>query len=341
MLGLSQIKGNGGIPRFNRNLIEACDHHHELRVLSQNDASTGHFQGFKGNRILFALNVLWQLLVFKPQTLLIGHLNFVPLAIFKRFFPVQVVVVLHGIEAWKKRKKLGYFMSMVDEYWAVSEYTQKTFGQKNDIPAERVKKIFNTLPSDWEDPDCSIEYRNFFLTVTRLEKSEPYKNVDKVIQAIALNPDFLRDRNWNYIIVAAGSAVQTQKKLVEKLQISDLVQFCSNLSDAELKEMYSKCSFFILPSTGEGFGIVFLEAMAYAKACIGANDCGTTDVIDDGQSGFLVHPDIHEIREKLEILIADESLCKKMASAGYQKLQISFTFPNFKNLINKLLECVE
>lgn len=77
--------------------------------------------------------------------------------------------------------------------------------------------------------------------------------------------------------------------------------FESNITDKKLKKLYSQSRFFILPSTGEGFGIVFLEAMAFKKACIGSKNCGTEDVIDNNETGFLLDPTVENIQYALKV----------------------------------------
>ena len=58
-----------------------------------------------------------------------------------------------------------------------------------------------------------------------------------------------------------------------------------------MQRRYAEASIFIMPSTQEGFGFVFAEAMAYGVPAIGGNRDATPEVIMDGETGYCVNPD--------------------------------------------------
>ena len=74
-----------------------------------------------------------------------------------------------------------------------------------------------------------------------------------------------------------------------------------------LSRLYSRCFAFVMPSLQEGFGLVYLEAMNYAKPCLGCSDQGTEDVIVPGETGVLVRDpgDDDELAGGIESLLAD------------------------------------
>jgi phosphatidyl-myo-inositol dimannoside synthase len=338
---LPDYEGNGGIHRFNRNLVKAIRQQPgcQCEVLTLNDTgSTEIYRGFgqkKGAFMLAALRATWR---FKPDVIIVGLLNFAPLAFLKKLHNCRVVTILHGFEAWYRRKNLSPFYRWVDTFWAVSEYTRRVFAETNGVALRRVEKIFNTIPADWDQSDAPVEYRPFFLSVTRLDKGEMYKGIDKTIAAIGQLQDEMRAAGWEFRLVAYGNDVDRHRQLVEQHGVNDLVKFQSNLTDRELQDLYAGCSFFNLPSSGEGFGIVFLEAMAYKKACIGASDCGTEDVIVHEETGFLIEPTVKNIAGCLHQLVTNSQLCREMGEAGYERLHTTFSFQNFQQKIGSLLQ---
>ena len=89
-----------------------------------------------------------------------------------------------------------------------------------------------------------------------------------------------------------------------------------------LKELYQQCYALVMPSTQEGFGLVYLEAMQYAKPCVGCWDQGAEDVIVHGETGFLVHDpdDPQELFDTLRYLLA-----QWLGYNGYKRLTERFT----------------
>jgi glycosyltransferase involved in cell wall biosynthesis len=337
---LSDYEGNGGIHRFNRNLVQAIrEQGSHCEVLTLNDAGSNQvFKGHARSKGAFIRSAIARTWSSQPDLIIIGLLNFAPLALLRLLRSGRVAIVLHGFEAWYRRGKLAPFYRWVDKFWAVSEYTRRRFSTSNGVDPSRVERIFNTIPADWERGDLPVKYQPFFLSITRLDEGEMYKGIDKSIEAISEIREELRSGGWEYRLVAHGNDLERHKLLARELQVEDLVKFQTDLTDRDLKNLYANCAFFLLPSSGEGFGIVFLEAMAYRKACIGAAGCGTDDVIDNGQTGFLIEPTPANIRDCLRQLTENPDLCTSMGAAGYQRLNTIFSFASFRHRISALLK---
>ena len=106
------------------------------------------------------------------------------------------------------------------------------------------------------------------LTVGRWAASERYKGADELIRAVAQ----LREAfpTLNLVAVGGGDDLPRLKQIASDLKVSDAVHFLEGISRRELAACYSRADIFALPSTGEGFGFVFLEAMAFGKPVVGA-----------------------------------------------------------------------
>lgn len=92
-------------------------------------------------------------------------------------------------------------------------------------------------------------------------------------------------------IIGSGSELHRLHALCEELGIADAVHFQGALPNAEVLAAMAKSLFFIMPSIREGFGIVYLEAMASGCITIGTEGEGIADLIVSGENGFLVPPD--------------------------------------------------
>ena len=339
VLVLTDTESLGGISRFNNNL-RASLANHSVTTLALNDRGSDTVKGFNKNKILFSLAIIAQLFK-KPDLIIFGHLHFATFFSFTSFFKVKSIMILHGIEAWSIRNGLKKYLPKIHEYWAVSSFTQRKFIEQSKVEENTVLKIFNTLPHDWQQSGDNSFSKPYLLTVTRLAKEEGYKGVDTTISAIAELKDLFVEKKWTYEVVASGDDLSRHEQLVADLNLEAIVSFRTNVSDEDLQKLYAECGFFLLPSTGEGFGIVFLEAMAHAKAVVGAAGCGTDDVIENGKTGFLIEPSIETIKEKIEFLINHETERNELGQAGEKRLEEQFSFHKFSQTINELVEqCV-
>ncbi len=331
----TQVQGHGGIPRFNRNLIQVLSG--SANIYSLNDSNTlNAVAGYNRKKFHFLLAFI-QSVFQKPSTIVLGHINFLPFAFIAWLFKIKVVVILHGVEAWSLNKKQRFLAGFVNQFWAVSQYTKEKFHEESDVVKRKIFKIFNTLPQDWNVEGFERDYQKYFLSIARLSQEESYKGILESIEAIAEAKDYLEENDWKYIVVAHGDDVTKHEQLVSKLRLQNIIEFQKAVPDEELKKMYAACSFFLLPSSGEGFGIVFLEAMSFKKPCIGAIACGSSDVIVNGNTGFLVNRSPQEIKEAILKMTNDEKLIRELGSNGFDYLQSNFTFEHFDKRINELI----
>jgi glycosyltransferase involved in cell wall biosynthesis len=140
----------------------------------------------------------------------------------------------------------------------------------------------------------------------------PRKGVDTLIRA------FARLRGRAVLRIAGiGPERQTLEQLTHELGIEDHVQFRGHLPFEELIAEYRNAAIFALPSTQEGFGIVFLEAMASSLPVVAARAAAVPEVVADGVTALLVDPDnAEQLAENLRSLLDDPARRVEMGSAG-------------------------
>jgi glycosyltransferase involved in cell wall biosynthesis len=181
-------------------------------------------------------------------------------------------------------------------------------------------------------PECA----QIILTVSRWDPADRYKGGDTLIAALlqAVPEAFL-------VLVGGGKDRPRLEQLAQDLGISDHTRFLHALTQDELFACYSNCELFVLPSRGEGFGLVYLEAMAYGKRVIGGADGGALDLIEDGVTGWLVpHGDIDRLRAALEFLLANPRRAAEMGARGKDRLARKFSFEQSRTQLAHLLDDV-
>jgi phosphatidylinositol alpha-1,6-mannosyltransferase len=173
------------------------------------------------------------------------------------------------------------------------------------------------------------------LTVGRWLSSERYKGMDTLITAL---PRLLmKFPDINLVAVGEGDDREWLEHMAEKNGVRRHIHFYSGISYEELSAAYGACELFALPSRGEGFGLVYLEAMARGKPVIGGAHGGTPEVIDDGTTGYLVpHGDPVQLATSIETLLENPTLAKQMGDRGKQRVQNEFRFNVFAKSVKKL-----
>jgi glycosyltransferase involved in cell wall biosynthesis len=115
-------------------------------------------------------------------------------------------------------------------------------------------------------------------------------------------------------IVGGGPEAKRLKALCQEKGLESVVNWKENISQTELAREYNRCHVFCLPSVQEGFGIVFLEAMASGKAIVAANAGATPEV---AKHGILVQPDNEQaLAHAIESLYREPALRNVLGSAG-------------------------
>src|SRR5262249_54390522 len=131
--------------------------------------------------------------------------------------------------------------------------------------------------------------KKVLMTVSRLASSEQYKGHDRVICAL---PKVLSQRPDSiYLIVGDGDDRLRLQSLAVKCGVAENVQFTGFVPAEELPDYFRLADVFVMPSAGEGFGIVFLQAMATGVRVIAGNRDGSRDPLCDGTLGTLVDPE--------------------------------------------------
>jgi glycosyltransferase involved in cell wall biosynthesis len=127
-------------------------------------------------------------------------------------------------------------------------------------------------------------------------------------------------------IIGEGPNRGEIESLAHKLGIEKQVQFLGRQTRAQVAEAMQRCSVFVLPSSNEGLGCVYLEAMACGKPIIGCRGQGIDGVVEHGKNGLLVPPDgLEELVQELSTLIRSPELGRQIGNAGRETVMQKFT----------------
>lgn len=180
----------------------------------------------------------------------------------------------------------------------------------------------------------NVSFKNYVATVAVLS---PIKNIETLIGAFSrIHKQF---SNFKLVIGGDGPSKKSLELLAHSSGLSDNIIFTGKLSLDEVREVMRDCYVFALPSLSEGFGRVFIEAMALGKPVIAPKVGGVSEIVHDGENGFLIEPkDVDALFAKSEYLIKNPDVAKKMGETGRIFVRENFSnakyITNYINMIN-------
>ncbi len=336
-----------GIVNYNKNLLKVlADAGVKLSVIELRKSTVFY-------KIIFSLASFFNGIVLRPDVIFCAHINFSPLVYFlKKISGRKYVVFTHGTDAWNiKNNYQKLALREAKAVISVSRYTAGKIGKQ--IP--RIKNKIFLLPnavdgtvffpknkSDGLVLKHGLLGKKVILTISRLSLREGYKGYDKIIQAL---PAIIKEvPDVVYILAGSGDDIGRVRSMVKRLDLEDNVILPGFIPDEDMVDYYNLCDVFVMPSKGEGFGIVFLEALACGKPVIAGNRDGSRDALLDGELGILIDPDsVEEIKKaivnvlKREIpddLLNETLLRKRVLNAyGFDKFR-----EKLNNFINTIYE---
>ncbi len=236
----------------------------------------------------------------RPCLIVSTHVNFGPVAsILQRALGIPYVLVAHGIDiAADLTRSRKAAIKNASKIVAVSKHTANRVSALMGVPMKDIALLPNTVDEvrySIGQRDVSLlrkfgipENRKLILTVGRLSASEQYKGYDVIIRAM---PRILEAApNAHYVLCGAGDDRDRVTQLVNDTGLQQHITMTGFLPTEDLPAMYRCANVFAMPSTGEGFGIVYLEAMASGVPVLAGNRDGSVDALADGELGKLIDP---------------------------------------------------
>lgn len=309
------------------------------------------FTGFARSKARFTSSAL-ALAIRQPTIVLALHADLAPVLLAMKILApgMRTMVIVHGVEVWAPlplaRK---WSLQSVDRVLAPSKHTLLCATKEQRLLVRKGRKLAWSLGPEF-DPGTIPAPRplppgfprgRIILTVGRWEASEAYKGADHLIASLPALVKIFPD--VQLIAVGEGSDLPRLQSLAQGSGVFDHVHFLPFIAHDDLPNAYDHCEIFAMPSRGEGFGLVFIEAMSRGKPVIGGAHGGTPEIIADGISGYLVpYGQVAQLTDRLRRLLADDCLRRQMGAQAQAKAQRDFTFSRFSNelavILGELLE---
>jgi len=246
-----------------------------------------------------------------------------------------IVQFLHGVECWRPLPAHQRFgLDGTDLLISNSAFTLDRFFLWNPAYHDKPSRVcWLGLPTDRAtreplppDPDAGLSV----LIVGRIHPEERYKGHAELISAW---PHVLRQCPGARLdIVGDGDARPAYEAQAERIGLlrSGAVRFWGRIPDRDLRERYRNATAFAMPSRGEGFGLVYLEAMAAGVPCVGSRDDAAREVIRHDETGLLVrYGDRLGLARALVELLVDGDERDRFGRAARERVLSAFTEEHF------------
>ena len=307
------------------------------------------FRGFGRRKVRFVIQAM-RLAMHNPQLIFAAHPNLAPTAIVMKTIArnARTMVGAHGIEVWQPLSSIRRVsFRRADLIMVPSTYTLERIAQAQRVPSSKMRKIPWPLDTEFlalsEFPPnfpaaTSFPRGDVVLSVGRWSSTERYKGADLLIRAVVQLSDSFP--GLQLVLAGPGDDIERLRNEAQHFGVSERVHFFPAISREELAALYSRSDVFALPSTGEGFGLVFLEAMAFGKAIVGADAGGIPDVVRHGREGLLVSPTVEAVSSALRRLLSDPLLRKEMGMRGRDRVRTEFSFARFQQQLATAIDMV-
>lgn len=309
-----------------------------------------NYHTFAGNKVAFAATVWRAVLTNRYRWTFVDHVNLAsvlaPLA-----WRDPYIVWLCGVEVFPPRPdregRLG--LAGATQTLAISKFTSDSVAYR--FPHLKIRVVDLALdpirhrlsPRDDGDPSEPIALEavdgstqalgeRVILHVGRMSTTERYKGQDSLLRAF---PQVCADHSEAQLVLAGqGDDRQRLESLARSLPaaVQRKIFFPGYVPNQLLDRLYRRSYVFAMPSVGEGFGLVYLEAMSRGKPCLGGRCDATPYVVRDGQTGLLVDDprSPEQVATVLNWFLGHPEETRRMGQAGYELVQSYYLFEHFQ-----------
>lgn len=323
----------------------------EVRVVSRHPPPDGFAPSPAGPRarllvvshpVAFVLRSLWEAMATRPDVVVYTHVNLARLLPAIRLLRrrARSLLYVHGLEVWERLSWLQRLaLRSSSQLLFHTRFVAETMDARG-IAHAPMTVVHPSLSDEWVagvEPRSAPTGEAVVLTVSRLERGERQKGVDRVIEAFPAVLKRVPDATLR--VVGDGTDRDRLERLAASLGLQRQVRFLGSVDDATLKQLYASSDVFALPSMQEGFGLVYAEAMAHGVPCVIAAGTAAAEVVEVGVTGVAVrHDSVEELADTIAALLTDHERWCRMSRAGVERFQRCFREASYGQGILRALE---
>ena len=247
-------------------------------------------------RLRLGVALLGHLLRNRPRQVFCGHVNLAPLVqILCQPLGIPYTIMTYGKEVWEPLPpRYRKALDRADRLWTISRYSRDRACQVNGLDPQKFQLLPCTVSAEVFAPGpvsaqlidrYHLAGAKVLMTVARLWSGDIYKGVDVTIRAMPAIAEFCP--NIKYLVIGRGDDELRLARLALDLGVADRVIFAGFVPSLDLPDLYRVADAYIMPSQ-EGFGIVYLEAMACGVPVLAGDADGSAEPLQDGKLGWRV-----------------------------------------------------
>ncbi len=304
--------GTGGIAAFERDFLESlCSdpRYRQVTAVARNSwpvrsslpRKLVHRSVPSAGLFNYGVDVLREAGAMRRHDVIVcGHLNLLPFAwLAKAVSGAQLVLNIYGVEAWhpSRRWLLERLVGKVDRVVSISRFTFEKFRLwAANAPAQcfllpccvDLERFSPGRPLPALAREYGVAGSKVILSLARLNAQERYKGIDEVLEILPR----LRERipGLVYLVAGEGSDVERLRDKSRALGVADSVRFLGYIEESLKPDLYRLADAFVMAGRGEGFGIVYIEALACGVPVVGSRLDASRETLLDGELGILVDP---------------------------------------------------
>lgn len=247
---------------------------------------------------------------------------------------VKSIVTTRHYAYYHKEKSLANWIErktavLNNSFIAISNAVKEYMVTREKYKPEKIMVIYNAVDlSLFDSGEVDVIARNNYdFLVGSVGRLHPSKGYDTLLKSMPL---VIKEfPSVKLIIIGDGIQRKYLEGLCFDLGISEQVIFLGRKTPAEVIYFLKNIDLFVLASNWEGFGLAVIEAMACAKPVVATNVGGVGEIIDAGETGFLVPPqDPQKLAENIIRLSRDSKLLETLGKRGRQKVEKLFSMHN-------------
>lgn len=256
-----------------------------------------------------------------------------------KFLHIPTVVTMHSMnsgEAWMIDNVRRYLVNNVDKILCVSDFIRNEIIRRfNFTDVSKLQTVHNSVRLEIRKREQPVLPNGEFVFCGRLEE---VKGADLLIRAVSLLPQSYRER-VRLTIIGSGSAEEQLKSLCEEVHMEEKTVFTGLISQNDVFKYYEKAMCVVLPSRKEAFSTAALEAMSIGCCVLASDVGGFTELIRDGENGFLFKTEnVQELTEKLRYVFDHTKIVNETGRKAQLKVSEEYLWKTTAKKIHDIYE---